>query len=145
MVTTHLDHCPLSQRFRGQNTAQCFLLKPETITCQCTAVWMTMTKMTQRLMDVGRKHQLFCKIPSQQNLEGISTSNCLSLLTGCFPNKLVYSQWATFQTDLFENAFNYCHVDNRQSLHPSTSKLNSMFTHLSLLTSSPDNFPSVQG
>lgn len=62
----------------------------------------------------------------------------MSLLK-CFLNKFVYSQWETFQTDLFGDAFNYCHV----SSHPATHKLNGMYTHISLLTSPPDIFPSI--
>ena len=43
-----------------------------------------------------------------------------------FLNKFVYSQRETFHTDLFEDAFNYCHVDNEDYSHPSIYKLNCM-------------------
>ena len=60
----------------------------------------------------------------------------MSLLK-CFLNKFVYSQQEIFQTDLFEDAFNYYHVDDEKSSHPSTYILNRMYTHLFLLTSLP--------
>lgn len=50
-----------------------------------------------------------------------------------FVNKFVYSQQGTFQTDLFEDAFNYCHVDNEESSPSSTHKLNCTHTPSSLL------------
>lgn len=61
-----------------------------------------------------------------------------------FGNKFVYSQQDTFQTDLFEDAFNYCHVGNEESSPSSTHKLNCMYTHLLSSASFPDSFPSIQ-
>lgn len=63
-----------------------------------------------------------------------------------FVNKFVYSQQGTFQTDLFEDAFNYCHVDNEESSPSSTHKLNCTHTPSSLLrlTSRQLSFPSKQ-
>lgn len=84
------------------------------------------------------------EIQTKQKLERIYASilplsfPAMSLLK-CFLNKFVYSQRETFQTDLFGDAFNYCHV----SSHPATHKLNGMYTHISLLTSPPDIFPSI--
>lgn len=57
------------------------------------------------------------EIRTKQKLEGIYISisppslPAMSLLK-CVLNKFVYSQQEAFQTDLFVDAFNYCHVDN---------------------------------
>lgn len=94
------------------------------------------------------------KIQMKHKLERFSTSfslpstplpslSAMSLLK-CSLNKFVYSQQETFQTDLFEDAFNYCHVDNEESSHLSTYRFNCMYTHLFFPTSLPDSFPSIQ-
>lgn len=65
------------------------------------------------------------EILSKQKLGGICTSILLVSLPAmnllkCFLNKFVYSEKKTFQAYLFVDPFNYCHVDNEASSHPST-------------------------
>lgn len=61
-----------------------------------------------------------------------------------FFNKFVCSQQDTFQTDLFEDAFNYCRVHNEESSPSFTHKLNCMYTPLLSSTSLLHIFPSIQ-
>lgn len=149
-----------SQRYRGQNTAS--MISPKTWYGHVLMKISIDEgdEEDKMVMDIEREHQLprrdlLCvensltlgagwelgKHRRSKNWKDSIHLSCLlrpstslpvmSLLK-CFPNKFVYSQQEMFQTDLFEDAFNYCHVDNEESSHPSTYKLNCMYIHFFL-------------
>lgn len=75
--------------------------------------------------EFGKYRQAKPRIPHSDLAPPPSRLPAMSLLK-YFLNKFVYSQRETFHTDLFEDAFNYCHVDNEDYSHPSIYKLNCM-------------------